>query len=454
MMHFLPPPRIGPPKTRDPRQYLMAKSEQAAPVADVWGAAPRDALVCVFLHFGGDAAALCACVCVCTTWAAAAGSAELWRSVDLRAVRARAGNKAANKVKALLARSRGGLRALTLDGVARVGDDVLDALAPLLSPALQQLSLVGCHRISVEELLRKLSGAQLSRLRVAGIAPVTQNSQGPLRDHVAALASLTRDGDMDVDAICTHSVNWHNAGGSSCRRLFNSADCDTCDVCLEGFCKRNGFQQRHARSCRRCGSRFCRECFDDAPDDELAFLKGHQCKVCKKALCGECTRNLALAQSTRSVVQHFTCGMCDMDGRPADVCRDCAFRKNGQWPVYDWRQGFVCSSGVPSGGVGLTKSQAYQDILMRDDDDGCCAYLCSDCCDRAYGCCGPARGLLARCFAPQSVSDRLTLLGSRECRRRFCFMCRYNEKYLRPVGRDEDEFRCTLCAPKRWFQRK
>jgi len=71
MMHFLPPHRIGPPKTRDPRQYLMAKSEQAAPVADVWGAAPRDALVCVFLHFGGDAAALCACVCVCTTWAAA-----------------------------------------------------------------------------------------------------------------------------------------------------------------------------------------------------------------------------------------------------------------------------------------------------------------------------------------------------------------------------------------------
>ena len=219
----------------------------ATPIPDL----PVALLSLCFQKLNGDVASICSAACVCTAWRAAAKAPNVWRIINVGALRLYSGSiwhtrpsplalRMTGFVLSRLARMAGpALTWLNLSG-ALLFDAHLNCLRLPACPALRGLSITSCTDMCEQMVVTgrgiaaALQGRKLTYLEVMGIKGGTTAAEGPLL--LDALRSrVHQPHQLDIEWLC-----------ESCNRLVRTAMIQRCiaELCPNTWCLRCAVERR------------------------------------------------------------------------------------------------------------------------------------------------------------------------------------------------------------------
>ena len=242
----------------------MEKRLAAAPRG--WSALPADVLARVLARLTGDVPSLCAAACVAPAWRDAAAEPRLWVCLKLLPDTAGAEHLTDERLKALVARSRGLLASLDVSGARQLTNKGLTAV--LQQPhALTAFSAAIVHGALTASGVARALAAQRGRmleLSVQGLdcgPPIhlddTSDSDGArdswraaCDDVIAALRALMApEGVLDGDHVCSGEDDDSEPCPAMCGRA------DLCAKCGTALCA----EHQTFLECIECCLPFCRD---------------------------------------------------------------------------------------------------------------------------------------------------------------------------------------------------
>jgi hypothetical protein len=242
------------------------EKRRGAAASGGWSALPADVLARVLSRLAGDVSSLCAAACVAPAWRDAAAEPRLWVCLKLLPDTAGAEHLTDERLKALVARSRGLLASLDVSGARQLTNKGLTAV--LQQPhALTAFSAAIVHgALTASGVVRALA-AQRGRMRKVSVQGLDCGPRLPVADDtaefrialiswhtacndvIAALRALMApDGVLVGDRLCSGD-GWYKPCTVLCGRA------NVCANCNEALCADH--QDGRFVVCIWCSRLFC-----------------------------------------------------------------------------------------------------------------------------------------------------------------------------------------------------